>query len=197
MIDWEMKGKPSLLILHMQHGIVGAGNKSHPEFAKLINEVGIIPSQQALLKVFRAKKLPVIYINVKPPPVSGALPAYGTLWKVAHSSEYNPKDSEVISELTPQPGEAVLFNWPLSAFSNSGLEQVLKVYGVETLVVAGFRTDGIVFNAIQGGIDHCYSVIVPIDASTSPSTKAHEAVMEIMAPAIALVTTSEDIIKHL
>ena len=198
MSDWEMRGKPALLILHMQHAIVGKGSGIRPEFAKAVRESGIIIRQQALLKAFRTRKLPAIYINVlKRPPVSGAFPAYGFIWEESKSAKPSPKDLEVIPELAPQPGEPVLVNWPISAFNNSGLDQALRICGAETLVLAGFITDGIVFSAVQGAADRCYSVIVPNDASASPSAKAHEAVMERMAPMIALVTTTQDVIAHL
>jgi nicotinamidase-related amidase len=194
MSDWKMHGKPALLILHMQLSL-------KERESKILEETGIIPRQQALLKAFRSKKMPVIYVNDKPFPLNGDLhfPVYGCFWENYGKSEVreNPEDWEVIPELAPQLGEPVLFNWPFGAFNNSGLERALKLYHVDTLVVVGFASYGVVASAIQEARNRLYSAIVPKDASAGPSAKAHKVFMEIIAPAISLVTTTDDFIAHL
>jgi nicotinamidase-related amidase len=198
MNNWEMEGKPALLVMHMQHGIVGGGSDSSPEYIKPIKDSGIILRQKALLNAFRNKKLPVIYVNaLDRPPVNIPLPAYGFLWNHLKSIPSNPKYKDIIPELAPQPEEPNLINWPLGAFNNSGLDQTLKANNIQTLVLVGFMTDGVILSAIQYAADLYYSVIIPNDATNSPSVEAHKAVMEIIAPAVALVTTSEDVIAHL
>lgn len=200
MDNWEMKGKPALVIIHMQDAIASEeGRVAFFGHAKAAKEAGIIPCQQALLKRFREKKLPVIYVNAVTDPTA-TLPAYGKFWKALGASGANlpgSKDIEVIPELAPQPGEPVLGNWPISTFANSGLEQVLKDYGAETLVLVGLATDiAILTAAIQAG-DLGYSVIVPNDASASGNVRAHEVVMNDMLPGMALVTTTEDLLAHI
>jgi nicotinamidase-related amidase len=205
MSDWQMKGKPALLILHMQKGMLG--KDSHFQgLAEMVHKSGAISHQQTLLQAFRSKHLPVIFVNVQNnPPLRGNWPAYGFVWnqlssaevKIRDMAEVNPRDIEVISELAPQNGEPVLINWPISAFNNSGLDQALKACGAETLVLAGFATNGVVLSTLIMAADRYYSVIVPSDASTSPSVKAHEAIINIIALDMALVTTTEDIIAHL
>jgi len=191
MSDWKMNGKPVLLILHMQNGIVGR----HRE---LLNNAGVIRNQQALLKAFRQKSLPVIYVNVLlNPPAAGKLPAYGFLWQQTKGTTNKPDDLEVIPELSPQPGEPVLFNWPTGAFNNSGLDRALKLCGADTLVAAGFSTNGVVYSVMQGAADRYYSTIIPKDASAAASVKTHKVFMESIAPATSLVTTTEEVIAHL
>jgi nicotinamidase-related amidase len=196
MSGWEMKGKPALVILHMQQGIVGRGSMLPEHLAKVIKEAGIIPRQQALLKAFRNKKLPVIYVNALANP-TGILPAYGDHFRRMEAVEQKPEDLEIIPELAPQPGEPVLANWLLGAFTNSGLAQVLKSQGAETLVLVGFSTHMAVYNAAIQAVDLLYSVIVARDACASPQAEAQKVILGIMAPDIALVTTTEDIIAHL
>jgi nicotinamidase-related amidase len=191
MSDWKMNGKPVLLILHMQNGIAG-------RFLDSLKESGVIDNQKALLQAFRAKNLPVIYVNVLlNPPIAGKLPAYGILWEKCSGTYNNPKDLEVIPELAPEPDEPVLFNWPTGAFNNSGLDRALKICGAETLVAAGFATNGVVYSLIQGAADRYYSTVIPRDASGAHTKQTHDAVMDWIAPSISLVTTTDDIIAHL
>jgi nicotinamidase-related amidase len=199
--DWEIRGKPALIILHMQELI--AVGRADPSLLDAMKKAGTIPHQQTLLKAFRDKKLPVIYVNVlvtsnKQNP-AGSFPAYGNLFRRMEAREAYPNDMEVIPELSPQPGEPVLSNWFIGAFSNSGLDQVLKARGVETLVLTGVATHVVVYTTALQAIELMYSVILVSDACTSrpEQAKAHETVLEIMGPTIALVTSTEDVITHL
>jgi len=199
MSEWKLVGKPALILIHMQHAI------THPEgtvaflgHAKATRESGIIPRQQALLNAFREKKLPVIYVNAVTDPKS-KFPVYGRFWGGIQKTGANlpcSKDIEVIPELAPLPGEPVLGNWVFGMFTNNNLEQVLKDQGLETLVLVGVATDMAVLAAVFQASDLLYNLIVPSDASTSANPKFHEAAIE-MIDAIALVTTTEDVIAHL
>jgi len=202
MSDWQMKGKPALVILHMQQGIVGERGNI-PGLYEEVKEAGIIPRQQALLRAFRDRKLPVIYVtalhvtNLQNP--AGVLPAYGNLFRLIEMAQPTPNNLEIIPELAPLPEEPVLINWIIGAFTNSGLDQVLKARGAETLVLVGCATHIAVYTAALQAVDLLYSVIVPSDACTSPQSqaKAQEVVLDIMAPNIALVTSTEDVMAHL
>ncbi len=189
--DWKMNGKPALLILHMQNGFA----KHHRE---LWEKSGIITKQQALLKAFRSKSLPVIYINVMlNPPVAGKQPVYGLIWEQNIGTTNDPKDLEIIPELSPEPGDSVLINWPTGAFNNSGLDRTLRLNRVETIVVTGFSTTGVVYSTMQGAADRYYSTIIPKDATIAASPKGYEVFIDLIAPALSLVTTTEDLIAHL
>jgi nicotinamidase-related amidase len=194
MKEWNVIGKPALLILHMQQGMLTRGSDRR----KSVEDSGIIPNQQSLLQTFREKKLPIIFVNVmRRPPVTDNLPIYGRVWVEASSLKVDPAEMMVIPELTPLPGEPVLINLPVAAFNNSGLENMLRLYRVETLVLAGYATNGVVYGTTVGAADRFFNVIVPRDASTSASAEAHRVVMDIMAPSYALVTTTRDSINHL
>jgi nicotinamidase-related amidase len=197
--EWKMVGKPALIFIHMQFGITDeCGTVAFLGHAKATRESGIIPRQQALLKAFRDKKLPVIYVNAVTDPKS-KFPVYGKFWPGIQKTGANlpgSKDIEVIPELAPLPGEPVLGNWVFGMFSSNNLEKVLKELGVETLVLAGVATDMAVLSAVFQASDLFYNLIVPGDASTSANPKFHEVAME-MISAVTLVTTTEDVIAHL
>jgi len=198
--EWKMVEKPALILVHMQHGIVDeAGTVAFLGHAKATKESGIVARQQALLKAFRAKKLPVIYVNAVTDPKS-VIPAYGKFWAAYKKVQANmpgSKDIEVIPELAPLPGEPVLPNFPFGMFTGNNLEKVLKDNKVETLVLAGVATDMAILSGVIQAADLFYNIIVPSDASTSASSKGHDAAMSLMIPAMALVTTTEDILAHL
>ena len=200
MEEWKMKGKPALIIIHMQHAIATEeGAFARFGHAKATKEAGIIPYQQALLKGFREKKLPVIFVVAESHFESG-VPPYGAFWKVldtVHGNLPGSKDVEVIPELAPRAGEPVIGNWRISSFANSNLDELLKDFGVETVVLTGIATDIAVLTTAIDATDHGYAVIVPKDASTGANKRAHELVMNEMLPGMSLVTTTKDVLAHL
>ena len=94
MDDWKMDGKPALVIIHMQEGIVGKGGV--PGQYEEIVKSGSIAREQALLQAFRKKGLPVIYVVTIH--ASAALspaarfPAYGGIFRMIESIEPKPND---------------------------------------------------------------------------------------------------------
>ncbi|OGO42923.1 MAG: hypothetical protein A2Z05_00820 [Chloroflexi bacterium RBG_16_60_22] len=202
MTDWKMKGKPALVILHMQEGISGACSNI-PGLTDAIRKNRVIPRQQALLKVFRDKKLPVVFVSAlhvtREQNPAGVLPAYGGLFRLIEMAKPAPNNLAVIPELAPRPGEPVLHNWVIGAFTNSGLDEVLRAKGVETVVLVGCVTHIAVYTAALQAVDRLYSAIIPRDACTAPDSQAEaeRVVLDIMAPNISLVTTTDDVIAHL
>ncbi len=198
MDEWRLVGKPALIIIHMQHAIADEGGTvAFLGHARAARESGIIGRQRSLLGAFRAKGLPVVFVNAFTPKTT--FPAYGRFWTAIRKTKANlpgTKDVEVIHELAPLPAEPVLYNWPFGIFTGNNLREVLGGLGVETLVLAGVATDMAVLTAVFQSSDLLYNLIVPSDASTSANPKFHEAAME-MIDAIALVTTTEDVIAHL
>jgi nicotinamidase-related amidase len=200
MSNWEMKGKPALVIIHMQRSVVSEdGNPAFRQIAEATIKSGIISRQQALLERFRDKKLAVFYV-VAAWPHTVNFPAYGKFWDLHATVRPNlagSKDTEVIPELAPLPGEPVINSWPISSFSNSNLQQLLKKKRIETLVLVGVATEHAVLATSLRAADSGYSLIVPNDACTSFNIRAHDMVLNDLLPGIALVTTAKDVIAHI
>jgi nicotinamidase-related amidase len=202
MDNWEIKGKPALIIIHMQRGVLDEDSK----FAflglttKVLKQSGTILCQQALLKGFREKKLPVIYIVATMPEQVISFPAYGKFWELMASLRPNPpgsKDIEVIPELSPQPDEPVISNWPISGFSNSNLQKLLNDYNAETVVLAGVATENAVLATTLQAVELGYSAIVPNDASASGNQRAHELVTRSIFPLWGLVVSTQEVLAHI
>jgi nicotinamidase-related amidase len=220
MSNWKMDGKPALIVMHMQQGLVGKGTFIPGWFGpakKGIVESGMIAHIHDLLKAFRDKKLPIVFVSALPNPI-GVVPAYGFLYRKIEEAEVSEsiltsqrvrENLEVMPEMERRPTEPLLFNWLIGAFTNSGLDAVLKLANVKTVVLVGFAQHSVVYStAVQAG-DLWYSTIIPSDASVvfipreNPGAtpeldkKVSEVVLEVMAPSISLVTTTADVIAHL
>lgn len=199
MEDWELKGKLALCILDMQHDIVGKGGKGEPlGFPQALEESGIVPKIQSLLQRFREKKLPVVYVVAEFNPIV-PIPAYGTFYdymKVDRPCGPGTRGTEIIPELTPVWGEPVVRKWNVSIFSHSTLEEVLRSYGAETLILVGVATNLVIHTAAVAATDHGYSVVIPEDGITSSDKEAHDFTVKKVLPMFSKVTTIEEILKR-
>lgn len=200
MSDWKIKGKAVLLVLDMQYDIVGKGGKGEPMgFPKACEEAGVIPQIQSLLKAFRTKKLPVVYVVAEYNPLI-PIPVYGTFNDFMIKERpcaTGSKGTQVIPELEPMWGEPVVRKWNIGIFSNSNLNEVLKHYGAETLIMVGVTTNLVVHIGAVQATDYGYSVIVAKDAVTSSDKEAHQYTLTKVLPLISLVTTTQEIISRL
>lgn len=220
MQDWKFDGKPALVVIHMQEGIVGKGAFVPGWFdaaRRSIDECGMIDHTKDLLKAFREKGLPVIFVNAIPNPI-GVVPAYGYLFRKIEDAEIAKPLLEsqkvqdgvrVMPEMERRPEEPVLYNWLQGAFTQSGLDIVLKRMGVTTVVLTGFALHSVIYaTCVQAG-DLWYSTIVASDCTTpavltGDTTEIDEEIDQLvskvvlgtMMKAIALVTDSKDIIEH-
>jgi nicotinamidase-related amidase len=208
MEEWELEGKPALILIHMQHAITDPEGKVAHFHSKTTWESGIIPNQQALLKAFRDKGLPVIYVNSSVPPDGWQrLPKYGRFHAAlrkaraaGRSIEAGTKDTEVLGAVSNLPGEPVVTNFIYGIFSgNTGgdLKQILVERGVDTLVLAGVATGMAVIASVLQATDLLYSVIVPRDASCDANEGLHDIAMDRFIEDYALITTTEELIAHL
>jgi nicotinamidase-related amidase len=201
MTEWQLVGKPALVIIHMQNAVI----KPEGPFAvmghgRAAYEEGVVGKIQDLLKAFREKGHPVIFM-VAHTPADTKCAAYGLFWDGVREADVNRKgtwDTEVIEELAPLPGERIFYNWPFNLFmGGNDLEQYLQNEGIETVVLTGVATGMSVGTAAFALADRFYNLIVPLDGTTDGNRRLHDAVINGMMPAIGLVTTGDDVIAHL
>ena len=163
MSDWEMVGKPALLFIHMQRAIVKEGSPLDAlGHSRATRESGIIPRQQALLKAFRDKGLPVVYVNAITPPDTQIPGIRAILASIAKNNvnihRHRPMWRSSRSWL-PRPANRSSYNWPFGIFEGNDLEKYLKDQGIDTMVSVGVATGMAVGTAVFACADRFYNLI--------------------------------------
>jgi len=198
--EWSFVDKPALILLHMQHSLCDPqGSLAFLGHAKAARESSMIPNQQKLLKAFRAKNLPVIYIvTTHDMSRQKNAPVLGMFWSMAFSGINLPgsKDVEIISEVAPRAGEPVIGNFVFSMFGNNNMDKMLKELGVKTLVISGLATYMAVMATSWNAAELDYNIVLPSDACIGADAAIHEAALKIIDP-IAIVTPTDDVVAHL
>lgn len=76
--------------------------------------------------------------------------------------------------IAPLPGDIVVRKTRVGAFSTTDLDLQLKMAGVDTLVLAGVHTSGVVLSTVREAHDLDYRVIVLSDCCADPDVDVHE-----------------------
>jgi len=101
---------------------------------------------------------------------------------------------DIVAGLEPEPGDVrVRAKRRYDAFLGTDLDVVLRVGGVENLIVTGVCTDVCVISTVQHARNLDYRCFVPADAVAGTSRERHEAALLCMSHVFAHVGTMAEI----
>ena len=104
---------------------------------------------------------------------------------------------QIVSELTPEPGELVINKNSSGAFNSSGIERYLQAMGLQNLVFCGAATSRCVDNTARGAADRGYNVILVDDACVDPVQRNHCTTVRTFGDAFGAVKTTDQVIAQL
>ncbi|WP_328382928.1 cysteine hydrolase [Streptomyces sp. NBC_00400] len=143
----------------------------------------------------RAAGIPVIYVAVGLRP---GQPDVSTRNKVLSSAvrdglftEGSP-GTEIHPDVTPRDGEIVVTKRRGSAFSGSDLDLVLRARGIDSLVLTGIATSGVVLHTLCQANDLDFGLTVLADACLDIDPEVHRVLTGKLFPQWADVVTVED-----
>ena len=176
---------------------------------EVVDARATIPANQALLRFFRDRGLPVVYTKfiTFPAPVllwewsPQALPPTKCCWK-GHKRFYpdvgrEQECTDVIDELAPLPGEHQVEKFNYGAFHATPLEPILRSLGVESLVVTGTVTQICVEETARQAFHHGFRTTMVRDAVSSFAPDLHAATLKNFASKFGWVEDSEAVMRLL
>lgn len=101
--------------------------------------------------------------------------------------------TQVHDAIAPQEGDIVVRKVRVGAFGTTDLHEQLQARGVDTLVLAGISTSGVVFSTVPDAYDRDYRVIVLEDAVADPDKELHELLLTKVFPKRATVISVRDL----
>ncbi len=171
--------KTALIVIDLQKGIASFPT-AHP-FA------GIVKNARALADVFRAKKLPVVLVNV-----TGGAP--GRAEQSRNLGDLPADWAELLPELNQQPSDHLVTKKTWGAFTNTDLEKFLKSRSVTQVVVCGVATSIGVESTARFAHELGFNVTLATDAMTDMSADAHANSLSRIFPRLGETGTSQEII---
>ncbi|NUS07447.1 MAG: cysteine hydrolase [Nonomuraea sp.] len=89
--------------------------------------------------------------------------------------------------LAPEPGDIVVRKTRVGALSTTDLDRRLRERGIDTLVVAGVTTSGVVLSTVTDAADRDYRLHVLSDGVADPDPRTHETLLTGVFPRLAHV----------
>ncbi|MDR3602502.1 MAG: cysteine hydrolase [Desulfosporosinus sp.] len=172
----------ALLVMDMQNGIVSR----FAEDGKLL-----LPFQKAV-EAARRHSIPVIFVRVAfsegYPEINPQNKSFSTISK---SSGMTVSDiaTQIHESVHPEPNEPVVTKFRVSAFAGSNLEVILRSHQINTLVISGISTSGVVLSTLREAADKDYALKVLSDACLDLDPEVHRVLTEKVFPRQADVLT--------
>lgn len=182
--------KPALLVMDMQNGIV----------ARFCQDTTVLVPIQKSIEAARQNNIPVIFVRVgfsegylEVSPQNKSFAAISQFGGMTVSDEA----TQIHETVHPGPSEPVVTKYRVSAFAGSNLEMILRSQQIDTLVLSGISTSGVVLSTLREAADKDFILTVLSDACFDSDPEVHRVLTEKVFPRQADVLTVNDWINGL
>jgi nicotinamidase-related amidase len=142
----------------------------------------------------------VIYVRVafRPgaPEISGRNRIFSTIARSGAMSLSDPA-TQIHPAIAPRSNDIVVTKKRVSAFTGSDLEVVLRSLDVDSLVLTGIATSGVVLSTLRQAAELDYEVTVLRDACADADAEVHRVLLDKVFPRQATVLGADEWIGHL
>ncbi|MEM1661749.1 MAG: isochorismatase family cysteine hydrolase [Desulfurococcaceae archaeon] len=159
--------KPVLLVIDMLEEFV-RGRLRSPEAEVLIPRISL------LLREARRRGILVVYVIDQHIPYDREIKIWGS-HAMAGSSE-----AAIVKELEPTEKDIVLFKRSYSGFRDTGLDQILRGLGIDTVILTGIHTHICILHTAWDAFYLGYNIIVVKDAVAAFTKEDHEYALKYM-----------------
>ena len=195
---------PALLIVDMQNDFVRLGAPLEVPEAR-----ATLPAHRRLIDAARRHGLPVVYTKFLSHQEYHLLwewspqcrPPTKCCWK-GHHRYYEDVGreldcTEVVEEIYPEPGDAIIEKYGYGAFHETPLAPLLRDRGVRSLLVTGTVTQICVEETAREALHHGFRTTLVADAVSSYAPDLHAATLKNFAMKFGWVEDSGSLLQRL
>jgi nicotinamidase-related amidase len=171
----------ALLVMDVQQGIVD----------RFATGEGYLTRLAAAIEAARGAGIGVIFVIVafRPgyPEVSQRNKSFAAIAGTGRFTE-DDAGSRIHPAIAPAPGEVIVSKRRVSAFTGSDLDVLLRARGIDSLVLAGIATSGVVLSTLRQAADLDYRLTVLADGCLDADPQVHQVLVDKVFPRQAEVT---------
>ena len=172
----------ALLVMDMQNGIVSR----FAEDGKVL-----LPFQKAV-EAARQHTIPVIFVRVAfregYPEISPRNKSFSAISGLGGIT-VSDIATQIHESVQPQQNEPLVTKLRVSAFVGSDLEVILRSRQIDTLILSGIATSGVVLSTLREAADRDFTLTVLSDACLDADPEVHRVLIEKVFPRQADVLT--------
>ena len=164
--------RSALLVMDFQSDIV----------SRIPDKVGPVMERAAdVVAAARKARVAIVYVVVgfRPgyPEISARNASFSTLSQSGRFVVTTP-GSDIAPALRPEEGDVVVVKHRVGAFSGTDLEMILRAKGIDTLVLLGISTSGVILSTVRHGADADYKLVVVSDCCADMDDEVHRVLTE-------------------
>lgn len=176
--------RTALLVMDYQQAIVGMIEDSDALVARAAEAIDLVRSRGGHVGYVRVAFTEADLQRIPPTSSMGA--------RIASGPQAFMDDSpatQIDERVAPRDGDIIVRKTRVGAFSTTDLAQQLADRGVDTLILAGISTSGVVLSTVRDGSDRDYALYVLSDATADRDEAVHTCLIERVFPRQAEVLT--------
>jgi nicotinamidase-related amidase len=181
-------GKTALLVMDVQNGVVERYLEG-ADTAPLLDTLG------RAISAARAAGVAVIYVRAAfrtgAPEISDRNKSFAGRAAAGGLGVEDP-GTQVHPAIAPQADDIVVVKKRVSAFTGSDLDVVLRSLEVDSLVLTGIATSGVVLSTLRQAADLDYRLTVLEDGCADVDAEVHRVLLGKVFPRQATVESTED-----
>jgi|SRR6266536_554376 len=170
--------------MDVQQSIVDRFGGDHPDY---------LPRLRGAIDAANAAGVPVIYVVVgfRPgfPEISLRNKTFGA---IRSGGAFTGVPMEIHPDIAPRPEDIVVTKKRVSAFAGSDLDLVLRAGEIDSLVLTGIATSGVVLSTVRQAADLDFALTVLSDGCLDADPEVHRVLTEKVFPRQADVVTVDE-----
>ena len=184
--------RTAVLSMDLQAGIVSTYVKD-PE---------LLTRAASVLQRARASAMRIIHVQVgfRPnlPEVGTRNPLFAAIKSSSqHQRLFQGPSGAIHAVVAPQADDIVITKHRVSAFAGTDLDMILRANDIETLVLFGIATSGVVLSTLLQAADADYRLVVIKDCCADLDLELHNCLLDKLFPKRAQVLTAAEFVGHL
>jgi nicotinamidase-related amidase len=187
-------GHTALLVMDVQNGIVD-------RYLKEADPRALLDTLGQALSAARAADVVVVYVRVAfrtgAPEISPRNKSLSAAAAGAGGLGMEDPGTQVHPAIAPHAGDIVVVKKRISAFTGSDLDVVLRSLDVDSLVLTGITTSGVVLSTLRQAADLDYRLTVLADGCADVDAEVHRVLLGKVFPRQATVVSTEEWIAAL
>jgi len=105
--------------------------------------------------------------------------------------------AEIHPAVAPMPGEVIVTKHRVGAFAGTDLDMILRSGGIETVLLTGIATSGVVLSTVRHAADADYRIMVVKDCCSDRDDEVHRVLVEKVFRRQAIVVASDEVLRGL
>lgn len=180
--------KTALLVMDYQSGIIGRVADAEALLEKVARAIATVRRHGVRVAYVR-----VAFDDADAKAIPPANKGFSRLAGMIDAFRSDAPGTQIDARIAPQPADIVVRKTRVGAFSTTNLGEQLSNAGIDTLILAGISTSGVVLSTVRDAADRDYRLFVVSDACADMDPEIHEFLINRIYPNQADVIAVADI----